>query len=67
MACNDDFCVLAPKIGPCPKCGGEPEHKVNTLTAWIRCKACGFCVTAGTLKEAKKRWSKRSSDDSSGD
>ena len=56
MGCND-YCEID-KLDPgqCPKCGGIPLMKVNTLTAWIRCTQCGYCVAADDAKNAIKAW-----------
>jgi len=56
MACNDYCEIDKPEPGPCPKCGGTPLMKVNTLTAWIRCTKCGYCVAADDVKNAIKAW-----------
>ena len=58
MSCNDDYCDFKDEdeIWKCPKCGGMPIMKVNTLTAWIRCSKCGYCVTGATESEVTEKW-----------
>lgn len=59
MGCNGDYCEIEVEPKPCPKCGRLPVVKLNMLTAWLKCPACGRCAIGSNRREAVKNWNKQ--------